>query len=133
MTASKNLKFAIQAVLTRLQQRGAPADALVELRDHLAYYEYDVALTKATSLFRHYYSNDRELVSLLTNAWTCQCAYYKALVQEADVAYWKKQSHECFVPVKEAEHRLKLERAITRCKGIRKELCEWQVRLSIII
>lgn len=122
--ASKNLNDAIQAVLSYLEKQGSCKITLDELKNHLAYYEYDLALSKATSAFKHVYSYDNTLVRLLIHAWSCQRQYYRTLIQE--------QKKGVDSPIKEMEHFLKLEEAAARCQRIRKELCDWRVSLIIM-
>lgn len=123
--ASKNLHSAIQAVLTYLEKQGSCSITLAELNNHLAFYEYDLTLSKATVSFRHVYSYDGLLVRLLIHAWSCQRKYYNVLVQE-------HQKNGVNLTIKEADHILKLEKAAMRCQRIRKELCDWRVSLSIL-
>jgi hypothetical protein len=131
IAASKHLRVAITHVLHALEERDVDKEVLLELKDHYGDHEYDDVLTMATTCFRCNFQNDAVLVRLLNEAWTFQWHYYNALVKEADVIYWERQRHEVFVPIEEAEHRLKLERAFARCERVRKELCDLQVRLMM--
>lgn len=132
-TASANLRLSIAQVLQAFEERGLSPIILKELKNHLAFYEYNFALTKCTTCFRSYFPQDGRLLRLLSNAWTCQWQYLQVVIREADKEYWKQQEQQVFVPVEEAEYRIRLERALTRCQEIRKELCDRQeVSLTLL-
>ena len=107
-------------------------DVLEKLKVHFAFYEYDTTLTMATSCFRVSFPRDLELVTVINEAWTLLWHYYKAIILEADKNYWERQRREAYVPIAEAEHRIKLEREIARCEAIKRELIEWQARLVVL-
>jgi hypothetical protein len=120
-------------VIKALEDRQIPTDKLKYLKDHFVYYEYDATLTLATSCFQVDFPRDSELLTLMREAWSLLWHYYNALILEADKNYWERHDREAFVPVEEAVHRIKLERAIARCEAIKRELSDWQDRLTKLL
>lgn len=132
-SASNRLRNAIAIVLKILQQRRHISEkVLKKLQNNLEFYEYYIALINTTSFVNATSPNDVEIVRLLHQAWTCQCLYLEVVIREADKDYWELQAKEAFVPVKEAEYRLRLERALAKSQGTRKELSDRLVSLALM-